>query len=40
MVELTFPEEFAYLVAEKVVEKIKPLLEARLPELPSSNIKT
>ena len=27
-VELTFPEEFADLVAEKIVAKIKPLLEA------------
>ena len=30
--ELTFSEEFADLVAEKIVEKIKPLLEARLLE--------
>jgi hypothetical protein len=28
-VELTFPDEFADLIAEKVVEKIKHLLEAR-----------
>ena len=28
-VELTFPEEFADLVAEKIVEKLKPLLGAR-----------
>ena len=32
-VELTFPDEFADLVAEKVVEKIKLLLEARPIEL-------
>ena len=31
-VEFTFPEEFADLVAEIVVEKIKPLLEARPQE--------
>ncbi len=29
---MTIPEEFADLVAEKVVEKIKPLLEERLLE--------
>jgi hypothetical protein len=31
-VELTFPDELADLIAEKVVEMIKPLLEERVPE--------
>ncbi len=31
-VEMTIPEEFADFVAEKVVEKIKPLLEERFLE--------